>query len=113
MQSKTRANFKIAETLHTLAGKSIIEKDDPIYKKYRQEWTDRPRRQDAGAFPLHIDLESTRTCNISCFFCWTEAMRDDGGFLKRETAVKIFQEGAHHGLSAVKFNLLERTSASS
>jgi len=105
MKIKTRTKLKTVETLHILAGRSITEKEDPIYKKYRQEWADRPLRQNAGAFPLHIDLESTSACNLRCSFCWAETMRDDGGFLKREIAVKIFEEGSLHGLSAVKFNL--------
>ena len=105
MRIKTRAKLKTFETLHTLAGRNIADKEEPIYKKYRQEWADRPIRQDAGAFPLHIDLESTSACNLRCSFCWAETMRDDGGFLKREIAVKIFEEGSLHGLSAVKFNL--------
>ena len=105
MKIKTRAKLKTFETLHTIAGRNIADKEEPIYKKYRQEWADRPIRQDAGAFPLHIDLESTSACNLRCSFCWAETMRDDGGFLKREIAVKIFEEGSLHGLSAVKFNL--------
>ncbi len=105
MQIRTNINFKATESLYTLAGKSIMQNEDTIYKKYRREWADRPLRQDASAFPIHIDLESTSACNLRCSFCWAETMRDDGGFLKRETAVKILEEGAIHGLSAVKFNL--------
>ncbi|KJR43924.1 radical SAM additional 4Fe4S-binding SPASM domain-containing protein [Candidatus Magnetoovum chiemensis] len=99
------SDSKAADTLRTIYGTSVTEQNDPDFRIYREKWNERPVKQYADEFPLHIDMESTSNCNLRCSFCWAHNMRDNGGFLKRELAKKVFQEGKLYGLYAVKFNL--------
>ena len=39
------------------------------YQEYRKKWWENPKNQIIGNFPLHLDIESTRKCNLRCPMC--------------------------------------------
>jgi radical SAM protein with 4Fe4S-binding SPASM domain len=58
-----------------------------------------------GEFPLHLDIEATCLCNLHCPFCATSYEPISGkGFMSFDTFKKIIDEGAEHGLCAIKLN---------
>src|SRR3990172_1088891 len=105
LNNRSEVICETAETLKTLGGISVMRGSDENYQEYRRDWNERPVSQNPGNYPLHLDLESTSSCNLRCSFCWANTMRDKGGFFGVELAEKVFREGALHGLRAVKFNL--------
>ncbi len=86
------------------------------YLKYRREWDQRPRRREAGDFPLHLDIDPTNRCNLACSMCprtfylkegrrsWNPEGRPgdmEFGFYER-----LVEEGAAKGLKSIKLNFL-------
>lgn len=100
-----KKSYGAANTLETISGESVLASQEPGFLNYRAMWEERPRQQDPGEFPLHLDLESTSACNLKCTFCWANEMRDDGGFFDMELYLKVLAEGAEYGLCAIKYNL--------
>jgi organic radical activating enzyme len=95
------------DSLHLdLSGKNILESDDPRFKAYRQAWEENPARLAPGEFPLHLDIEVTSLCNLSCSFCATTYSKNriSNGYMDPELVRRILDEGAEHGLCACKFN---------
>jgi len=100
VEAKPDCNFS------ALGGTSPHEADDARYRQYRAEWEGRPRRFEAGAFPVHLDLEATSRCNLKCTFC------DKLPFLPREKLGdmdfglfgRILDEGREHGLCGLKLS---------
>ncbi len=41
----------------------------PEWFEYRRQWEERPLRRDPGPFPLHLDIDPTNRCNLSCSMC--------------------------------------------
>lgn len=41
------------------------------YQEYRRQWKLRPAQQDAGEFPLLVDIEMSSICNLRCPMCYT------------------------------------------
>lgn len=83
---------------------------------YRREWEGRPARREAGAFPLHLDIDPTNRCNLKCAMCprtyyvqrhrreWNPAGRlGEMGFALYES---LIAQGAAGGLKSVKLNFL-------
>ncbi|MDR1043553.1 MAG: radical SAM protein [Candidatus Adiutrix sp.] len=88
----------------------------PDYREYRRQWDERPGMREAGAFPLHLDIDPTNRCNLSCSMCprtyylkegrpdWNPEGRlgdMDFGLYRR-----LIEEGAQEGLKSVKLNFL-------
>lgn len=86
------------------------------YFEYRRQWDERPVKGDSGAFPLHLDIDPTNRCNLSCGMCprtfyikegrreWNpEGSSGDMDFSLYE---KIIEEGVRQGLKSVKLNFL-------
>lgn len=59
---------------------------DTGYGKYRQKWSEWPRKQFVGEYPLNVDLELSTLCNLQCSMCYT--IRDEF----REKVPKKFME---------------------
>ena len=88
----------------------------PDYQEYRRQWDERALRGEAGAFPLHLDVDPTNRCNLSCPICprthylrtgrraWNPAgVWGDMDFTLYE---RLIEEGAAGGLRSVKLNFL-------
>jgi uncharacterized Fe-S cluster-containing radical SAM superfamily protein len=85
------------------------------WRAYREEWARRGREGDPGGFPLHLDVDPTNRCNLSCVMCprtvyirrgsWDWA---PGGFRDMEIPLyrRLIDEGAEKGLQSVKLNFL-------
>lgn len=88
----------------------------PDYEDYRRQWDQRPLERDPGLFPLHLDLDPTNRCNLSCSMCprtwylkqgrpeWNPAGRL--GDMDFDFYLRLVEEGAARGLKSVKLNFL-------
>lgn len=104
-EAKVNANF------HTIGGKSVFRSQYPRFLEYRKNWEERPKTFTAGGFPLHLDIEASGFCNLQCPFCAMRQKPIDCGpqsFMSLETFKKVIDEGAEHGLCAIKLNSCER-----
>ncbi len=101
LSAQANSNF------HTVAGKSLFERDDKKFVEYRQKWSEYPKMFHVAPFPLFLDIEVTSTCNLKCPFCATTYLGDSmkKGFISEELVKKIIDEGAKEGLYGVKFNI--------
>ena len=102
----TTIDIEINANFHTIGGKSVLDKDDPVFKEYRTKWDEWPKNFQTGEFPLHIDIEASSVCNLRCRFC--EATIDNigtkFGYMDFDTFTKIIDESAECGLYAIKLN---------
>lgn len=75
------------------------------YKNYRNKWHARPEDQEKGNFPLSINVEITRRCNLACTFCWHKDLEQE---LKIDMSMdmfkKVIDESRKFGLPAVNLN---------
>lgn len=105
------AEVKVNANFYTVGGKSVLRSKDPRFLEYRKNWETRPKTFTAGEFPLHLDIEASGFCNLKCPFCAMRQKPIDCGpqsFMSLETFKKVIDEGAEHGLCAIKLNSCER-----
>ena len=81
------------------------------YWEYRKKWEENPKRQIVGNFPLHLDLEVSRRCNLRCPMCPRTIKMERGekleeGDMSFELFKKIVDEGSKNGLYSIKLNYL-------
>ena len=81
------------------------------YWEYRRKWSENPKKQIVESFPLHLDIESTRKCNLLCPMCPRTIKIKRGEKLEEDDvdfdlAKRVIDEGAANGLYSVKFNYL-------
>ena len=104
------AKINVNANFHTIGGKSVFRNKDTRFIEYRKNWEEWPKTFTVGEFPLHLDIEASCVCNLRCSFCATNYKLIGGkeGFMSFDTFKKIIDEGAEHGLCAVKLNSCER-----
>jgi len=83
----------------------------PRYKEYRRRWVEYPKKRIVSDFPLHLDIESTRRCNLRCPMCPRTIKLERGekleeGDMDFKLYKKIIDEGSQNGLYAIKLNYL-------
>jgi len=82
----------------------------PKYWEYRKKWEENPKKRIVGDFPIHLDLESTRKCNLRCPMCPRTIKLERGeleeGDMDFRLYKKVIDEGSENGLYSVKLNLL-------
>ncbi|MDR2200282.1 MAG: radical SAM protein [Deltaproteobacteria bacterium] len=85
------------------------------YFAYRREWERRGAEGDQGGFPLHLDLDPTNRCNLSCVMCprtvYLSRGRSEwapGGFGDMDFGFyrEIIEGSVPLGLKSVKLNFL-------
>ncbi len=86
------------------------------WREYRRQWDERPRRREAGAFPLHLDIDPTNRCNLKCSMCPRTYYINEGrnewnpggrpGEMDFSLYEKLIEEGRAHGLKSIKLNFL-------
>lgn len=81
------------------------------YWEYRRKWADHPKTFTVGRFPIHLDIEITRVCDLRCPHCFRTQALNEGtlgpfGHMSFDLFKKIIDEGAEKGLCSVKFNYL-------
>lgn len=95
---------KVGENIH-----KWLNSRSKKYKEYRKKWEENPTKHIVEKFPLNLDLEVSRRCNLRCTMCLkTTKMKKgekmDEGDIDFELAKKIIDEGAENGLYGIKFN---------
>lgn len=81
------------------------------YWQYRKKWYENPQKQIIEKFPLHLDIESTRRCNLRCPMCPRTIKLERGekleeGDLNFRLFKKVIDEGAANGLYSIKLSYL-------
>ncbi|MFH1401629.1 MAG: radical SAM protein [Parcubacteria group bacterium] len=74
------------------------------YLAYREKWKEHPQKGIVGEFPLHLDIESTNSCNLRCPMCGRNFMKEKLGFIDWNLFVKIVDEAAKYHLPSIKLN---------
>ncbi len=100
MPIEVNANF------HIIGGKSILNRNDPVFREYRSKWEEWPRNFHTGEFPLHLDVEASSVCNLRCEFCETnyDKVGTKYGYMEFDVFKKVIDEGSENGLYAIKLN---------
>jgi radical SAM protein with 4Fe4S-binding SPASM domain len=81
------------------------------WKEYRRRWEENPKKHDPGEFPIHLDIEATRACNLKCVMCFRTVKIASGekfpeGDMDFGLYKKIVDEGAQNGLCSIKLSYL-------
>jgi len=81
------------------------------YWEYRKKWSENSEKQIVEDFPLHLDLEASRSCNLRCPMCPRTIKIERGeeldeGDMDFELYKKIVDEGAREGLYSIKLSYL-------
>jgi len=74
------------------------------YFEYRRKWKEYPQKKIVARFPLHLDIESTNTCNLRCPMCGRNWMKEKLGFIDWALYKKIINEGVRYKLPSIKLN---------
>lgn len=88
------------------------EKNRPsAWKEYRRKWEENPKNQKVERFPIHLDIESTRICNLRCKMCPRTVKMEAGeklyeGNMDFGLFKKIIDEGSEKGLYSIKLSYL-------
>jgi radical SAM protein with 4Fe4S-binding SPASM domain len=96
---------KADTNLHTIAGTSVVTRDDARYQEYRKKWNEWPETYAIGDFPLHLDIENTNICNLRCTFCENTYNKYQYGMMSREVWLSIVKEAKENKLYSLKFTL--------
>lgn len=100
---------QVNPNFHIIGGKGVFRSRDPRFLEYRRKWDEWPRSFYVGDFPLHLDIEASGKCDLRCPFCAVICGSvGEGGFMSLDLFKKIIDEGAEHGLCAIKLNSGER-----
>lgn len=95
-----------AEVLGTDTAVDATASIGAAYAEYRKNWVEYPRTQYVGAYPLHLDVECTNTCNLRCTMCQVPFKTMKPGFIDVAVLQKILGEmqGRGYRLPSIKFN---------
>ncbi|BCS89183.1 radical SAM/SPASM domain-containing protein [Pseudodesulfovibrio sediminis] len=75
-------------------------------KKYRELWHKAARFEILTDYPLHLDLELSGVCNLSCKDCFQEALdKKNLGLMDPALFKRIIDEGVPRGLCAIKLQI--------
>lgn len=74
------------------------------YLDYRKKWREFPEDRILTDFPLHLDIESTNTCNLKCPMCGRNWMKEKLGHIDWNLFVKIIDEASKYRLPSIKLN---------
>ncbi|MBK8574367.1 MAG: radical SAM protein [Elusimicrobia bacterium] len=78
----------------------------PSYLAYRKNWSELPRTQTVGDYPLHLDVEAAAVCNLRCTMCQIPFDTMPSGLISIDLFKKIMDEIRLNKaeLPSVKFN---------
>ena len=82
------------------------------YWEYRQKWHLNPKNQIIEDFPLHIDFEASKRCNLRCPMCARTLKIERGdefqeGDMDFNLFKKVIDQGAEKNLYSIKLNSYE------
>jgi radical SAM protein with 4Fe4S-binding SPASM domain len=76
------------------------------FARYRELWHQAGQYQIITDFPLHLDIELSAVCNLKCRYCFQNGLLAGPlGLMSMELYRKIIDEGAAHGLCAIKLQV--------
>ena len=88
----------------------------PKYWEYRKKWDEIPKLQITTEGPLHLDIETTNLCNLTCFMCPRTVLVNEGkiakdgeiplGSMDFDFYCSLIDQGAELGACSVKLNYL-------
>jgi radical SAM protein with 4Fe4S-binding SPASM domain len=79
---------------------------DARYAYYRELWQQTAQHEVITDFPLHLDIELSAVCNLKCRHCFQNGLlKGPLGLMTVELFHKIIDEGAAHGLCAIKLQV--------
>ncbi|MDR2404860.1 MAG: radical SAM protein [Deltaproteobacteria bacterium] len=114
----TETSFYRSPTYYELAAPPELDWRpfrDKSYLEYRREWDSRGAQGLAGDFPLHLDIDPTNRCNLSCTMCPRTVYLQEGnpnwapgGLSDMDMSLfrRIIESSAPLGLKSVKLNFL-------
>ena len=106
MERNEKVAVKVNANFHLLYQKEDLEPKSETYKEYRRKWKENPENFVFGDFPLHLDVESTNTCNLACPFCTFRVTdRKNSGMMDWGLYKRIIDEGREHKLPSIKLSL--------
>jgi MoaA/NifB/PqqE/SkfB family radical SAM enzyme len=81
------------------------------YWEYRQKWIKNAKEQIVENFPLHLDIEVSRRCNLRCPMCPRTLKIERGeklneGDMSMSLYRKVIDEGSREGLCSIKLSYL-------
>ncbi|MBI5698814.1 radical SAM protein [Candidatus Saganbacteria bacterium] len=92
------------EVLGTDRGEDANRLFGPEYAAYRRAWSENPKNKLVADFPLHLDLETSNTCNLRCSMCQIPFGKMQSGYMDKALYKKILAEIKGNHLPSVKFN---------
>ena len=101
-------NFHQLESRNTLKWEATLPFE---YWEYRRKWREYPKDHFVDTFPIHLDIEATNACNLSCIMCPRTDNVKTNTFWKTqhfdfERYKQLIDEGIKEGLCSIKFNYL-------
>ncbi len=94
---------------HSTGGSVFDDRgQDSVFLAYRTAWQKNPKEKIVAPAPLHLDIESTNTCNMNCAHCAAAADHWGGGqkgFMDLSLFQSIIDQAASAGVCCVKFSL--------
>ena len=94
------AKTEIDPTFHLELSK--YEEQSAKYKDYRRRWNENPKNFIVDDFPIHVDLETTTSCNLKCFMCFQSFDPPKPLKMEFELFKKIIDEGVKKGVCSIK-----------
>lgn len=92
------------EVLGTDSLEDANETFPPRFKEYRRRWYENPRDHVVGEFPLHVDIESSYSCNLRCVMCQIDFKSPDQGMMKWDTFERVIGECGKYQVPSIKLN---------
>ena len=76
------------------------------FSRYRELWQQTAQYEVITDFPLHLDIELSAVCNLKCRHCFQNGLLEGPlGLMPIELFHEIIDEGAAHGLCAIKLQV--------
>ncbi len=97
------SNISTNPNMHVLSGNSFNINNQKI-NEYRGKWQHNPVNNIVERYPIHLDIESTSRCNLSCNFCASKYEKYSLGDISFNIFKKIIDEGSQKGLYSIKLN---------
>lgn len=90
---------------YRLVAGTLKKGSDDLYKVRRARWDHFTSKLEVAPVPLHIDIELTNICDLSCVMCERKLMHRPLGMMSFEVFKNIVDESREIGVDSFKLNL--------